>query len=205
MLENAKDLINKGKLLKDQELIEMGLNLLEQYSPKEVSSPIEPTSFYVCENCGHNIEADKPRKKCPACGKHKLILVEENREESIETEPELDRDDLSTFITQTRKPENSRIRYDDNGEISGTYTKAEPVKNVINAWDDKDKEEGQDKANELLKQFTRISPRTRQPITMVNAKCDVCGKEEKVHPIHVHAADGRKRYVCNRCVGRRRV
>jgi len=98
MLQNAKDLIQKGKVLGDPELIQMGMELLEQYSPTEKtlvrglgSEAPEPTTEaveqlkeiiqqdpqYVCGNCGHTMPVDREgRKRCPECKKHKLSIQE---------------------------------------------------------------------------------------------------------------------------------
>ena len=94
MLKNAKDLIAKGKALGDPELIQIGMDLLEQYSPKDdpsvpggytevipeipdvtVEVEVAKEPQYVCQNCGHTMPVDKEgRKRCPECKKHKLVL-----------------------------------------------------------------------------------------------------------------------------------
>jgi len=92
MLQNAKDLIAKGKALNDPELIQMGMDLLEQYDIQKVTGDIKQTvdvgefknsdSYetvedpqYVCQNCGHTMPVDKEgRKRCPECKKHKLVV-----------------------------------------------------------------------------------------------------------------------------------
>lgn len=90
MIQNAKDLIVKGKQLEDPELIQMGMDLLEEYDDPAgvvqidgdpVVPPPEPMDTivdrYICSNCGCNIPVDRPgRKRCPDCKKHKLELIE---------------------------------------------------------------------------------------------------------------------------------
>ena len=66
-------------------------------------------------------------------------------------------------------------------------------------WND-DGEEGQDPSNEMLKKFTKVSPRTRAPVKMVEVECENCHRIEKLHPIH---AGGRGRHICEKCIRRR--
>lgn len=198
MVKNAKDLIAKGKALGDSELVQMGLELLEQYSPTPSSIdgniPQPQTPQYVCENCGHTMPVDKEgRKRCPECKKHKLKLYKPQPQPKTQTE---------SFITQIRDPSKtkSRVRYNENGEPDGVYTKTEPISNITNTWED-DGVEAKDEANELLKKFTKVSPRTRKPPKKIKVVCEACHKEEEVHPIH---AGARGRYLCSRCIVKRR-
>jgi len=220
MIDMAKDLIAKGNQLNDPELVAMGMSMLDKYQDAPVpeyavvSTPAE-SAKYVCGDCGHEMEYDKPgRKKCPACKKHRLKLVEPKPVEIKPTQEAIDklggilngqkndthRATAEDFSVQIRKPNSTRIRYDDNGEPVGQYTRTEQIEGVTNVWSD-DMEEGFDAENERLKAVTKVSPRTRKAPRMVKAVCDVCHNEQTVHPIHV---SGRARYVCDRCVRRQR-
>lgn len=198
MLQNAKNLIAKGKSLGDPELIQMGMDLLEQYNPiSEIEVP-QPEPKYHCENCGYEMSIDKVgRKKCPQCKKNKLSLLE------IEVkQPEIPHratpDDFTTQI-RTRDPQRDRTRYNEKGEPEGTYAKIEQIGRIVNVWKD-DGIEGNDAENERLKANHKISPRNRPPATLVNVVCDSCKKSFNVHPIHVSS---RERYLCDRCISRR--
>ena len=224
MLQNAKDLIAKGKTLGDPDLIQMGMDLLEQYSPtemaeaieenggfREVSKTMEPQ--YVCENCGHTMPVDKERKRCPECKKHKLKI---NKPDPLPKPEKPSYDELlqaleeqqsgraptsNSFEMKIRGDSNSRIHYDDEGNPDGIIRKREQVdtSQIKNIWED-DGEYKDDAANELLKKFTKVSPRTRAPVNYVTVQCQLCNKTEKVHPIH---AGGRGRHLCEACVRRR--
>ena len=224
MIDMAKDLIAKGNALGDAELIAMGMQMLEKYQESPipdfavVSTPAE-SAKYVCGNCGHEMEYDKPgRKKCPECKKHRLKLHEPtpvlhkknldgmdalrklNESQDIDTlDPR--RATAEDFTMQIRKPNQSRIRYDDNGQPVGMYTRAEQIEGVTNIWRDDGAECNDDPENEELKKITKVSPRTRKPPRMMKVVCDVCHGESMVHPLH---AGGRARYVCDRCVRRQR-
>ena len=237
MLQNAKDLIAKGKDLGDPELIQMGMELLEQYSPtyadKEevwempddnmgdghVPPPIVADPFYVCSNCDHNMPVDKEgRKRCPECKKHKLQMVTPTTK-VIDDEPQRPtydellealenqamspqpNNDMDQFHMQVRSKGDKRIHYDENGKADGIIRKRESVdpEGIHNIWQDEG-EDRDDAGNALLKKFTKVSPRTRQPAKMLDVECDNCHKVEKMHPIH---AGGRGRHLCEKCIRRR--
>jgi len=223
MLQNAKDLIAKGKALEDPELIQMGMDLLEQYSPTD--DPTVPDSYvepkppepqYICQNCGHTMPVDKEgRKRCPECKKHKLVLEHPTLPEVQKASPEELLDafenqkaapkpngtDLEDFHMQVRAKKNSRIHYDDEGNPDGVIRRREEVdiEGIHNIWQD-DGEAEQDAANELLKKFTKVSTRTRNPVNKIKVTCENCNKVEILHPIH---ASGRKRHLCIKCIRRR--
>jgi len=218
MLKNAKDLIAKGKVLNDPDLIQMGMDLLEQYSPSEPipefennlpsisgENPKFPLDLlrqpeYVCENCGHTIPVDKEgRKKCPECKKHKLKLVKYEAQPQPQQQPKKDKEDI--FYTQIRNVGNDRIHYDDEGNPDGIIRRREPVdpNKIHNTFID-DGEDSDDPLNEKLKKITKVSPRTRKPTNFVTVTCENCSKKEKVHPIH---AGARGRYLCSQCIRRR--
>lgn len=227
ILKNAKDLIAKGKTLGDPELVQMGMDLLEQYSPSEKlevpdgyvepTPEPEPEPQYVCENCGHTMPVDKEgRKRCPECKKHKLVIEQPAMpekpkrpnpeellvafdEQQIQPAPQPGRD-VDQFHMQVRSVNDSRIHYDENGNPDGIIRRREQVdpSMIHNIWSD-DGEEEHDQANELLKKFTKVSPRTRPPAKKVEVSCEQCHKVEMLHPIH---AGGRGRHICEKCIRR---
>jgi transposase-like protein len=184
--EVAKDLIRRGQLNNDLELIKMGNDLLSQNSPK-----IDNKKVYKCTECGHTMDYDRAgRKKCLKCKKNTLeITSPENKVE----EPK------NPFEFQVRNKDKSRIRYDENGQPVGKYTKSVTVEGVTNVWND-NTEEGFDEENERLKQITKVSARTRQPTKLVDITCSECKVSYKVHPIHV---SGRSKFICDKCIKRR--
>jgi hypothetical protein len=225
MVQNAKDLIAKGKLLKDPELIQMGMDLLEEYQPKygdvkgtfadtkdTFDDLVTPEPEYWCQNCGHTMPVDKEgRKRCPECKKHKLqirepidikikvpdVIEEFDQAQAAPTNP--NRVDMDQFRVQIRSPESGRIRYNENGEVDGIYTKTEQIEGVTNVWQD-DGAEGNDPGNEQLKKFTQVSPRTRKAAKLVEAVCESCKKTERLHPLHTGA---RSRHLCGACIRKR--
>jgi transposase-like protein len=217
MLDNAKQLIAKGKTLGDPELVQMGMDLLEKYSPteSELEEDIVFEDKYICSNCGHEMPVDKEgRKRCPECKKHKLELVKANnfvdvpegKESAILDYFEKQNKTASTqqydeFFTQVRDRDAQRLHYDDQGNPDGLIRRREEVdpNQIRNDWVDNKTEEIDDPVNEILKKYTKRTPRTRASVKMVDVKCDRCGRHEKLHPIHVR---GRSRYVCARCVSK---
>lgn len=229
MLQNAKDLIAKGQKLGDNDLIQMGMELLEQYSPAteaveqlvEISNPEPGPDRYVCSNCEHSMLADKPRKRCPECKKHKLVLVEAApviEEIVMKAKPAPDYDELleafesqtlapsptndaDQFHMQVRGAQSNRIHYGDDGKPDGIIRKIEAVDpdSIHNVWQDEG-EDREDKANNILKKFTKVSPRTRPPVNYVEVVCDSCNGVEKLHPIHTSS---RGRHICVKCIKRR--
>jgi predicted Zn-ribbon and HTH transcriptional regulator len=238
MVEKAKYLIAKGKILNDPELIQMGVDLLEPYLPANPYDPPESIPElennlpsisgeapepkgpeYVCGNCGYTIPVDKPdRKRCPECKKHQLKLV--SYEQILPSKPKRpdpefllsaledqqagrvpSENDMDQFRRQVRATGQDRVHYDENGNPDGVIRRREQVdpNTIHNVWKD-DGEEAQDQANELLKKFTKVSPRTRTPVNYVEVECEICHKIEKLHPIH---AGGRGRHICSKCIKRR--
>jgi transposase-like protein len=205
MIKNAKELIAKGKLLNDPELVQMGMDLLNQYDPDQMSETVEnngplktDTLYYHCHNCKYTFPVDKEgRKKCPECKKHKLKI---DQATNIELTPKKTHE-LEQFNMQIRKTDKNRVRYNEDGQQEGTYTKSESIGPIKNVWDDNGTEE-QDDANTTLKQFTHFSPRTRPHVKMVEVQCDRCKSIRLENPIHVR---NRARYVCARCVGQGRL
>jgi DNA-directed RNA polymerase subunit RPC12/RpoP len=244
MLTMAKQIIDKGNLLNDPELVSMGMDMLTKYSIElylpahhikedgyddngnvlirgeqsnavivdDVFEPL-PTipEKYVCSNCSYTFAVDKEgRKKCPECKKHSLVIISTHTSLGLDTfQPKRNetagqivprgRATADDFLVQIREKKKSRIRYNEKGEEDGTYAETQQIEGVSNVWKD-DGEEGQDKANELLKQVMRISPRTRKGIKLMNVVCESCKEKHSIHPIH---AGGRGRYLCDRCIKRR--
>lgn len=221
MIDMAKDLIQKGNALNDPELVAMGMSMLEKYQEHDdvpdyaIVTTKESVVHYLCTNCNHTMDYDKSgRKKCPKCKKHTLILNEVSVMEVKPSEEGINklnkilssnnlkshRATADDFSTQIRQPKSSRIRYDDQGNPVGMYTRTEQIEGVTNVWTDEDKEEGQDEQNEILKKLTKVSPRTRPPVKFKKMTCEVCHNTFDIHPIHV---GGRAQFVCDRCIRRR--
>lgn len=195
ILKTAKDLIKKGTILNDPELIKMGNDLLENLVP--TITP-QPTIYqYICSECGNSFPIDKERKRCPKCKKSSLKKIEIN---SVVVNQSTKSNDTSQFHTQIRDMEKSRTRFNERGEPDGMYRRSEPVTNVHNEWNDS-KEDGHDKANELLKNFTKVSARTRQAPKQVKVVCSECKQDFYIHPIH---RAGRTVFMCDLCIRRKR-
>jgi predicted Zn-ribbon and HTH transcriptional regulator len=210
MLTMAKQIIDKGNLLNDPELVSMGMVMLEKYkenvsADEQTDNTFESLSMipekYVCSNCSYTFAVDKMgRKKCPECKKHALQIISMATTTPHTSVPKrVGRATADDFLVQIREKKKSRIRYNEKGEEDGTYAETQQIEGVSNVWKD-DGEEGQDKANELLKQVMRISPRTRKGIKLMNVVCESCKEKHSIHPIH---AGGRGRYLCDRCIKRR--
>jgi len=181
----------------------MGNYLLENLVPTKPMDqfehlvPIKPMDQYVCSKCGHTFPVDKDRKRCPKCKKGSLNKVEIN---CVVIEQPTKSNDTSQFHTQIRDVEKSRTRFNERGEPDGMYRRSEPVTNVHNEWTDS-KEDGHDKANEVLKNFTKVSARTRQPTKQVRVVCSECKQDFYIHPIH---RAGRTVFMCDLCIRRKR-
>ena len=203
MIEIAKQLIEKGNELDDSQLVTMGYEMLEKYSNAPTSIVVaatesqSPARMYICDHCDYTFEYDKDgRKACPNCKKRGLRIWPEETEEDSPPAPK--RVTAEDFSIQIRNQSKTRVRYDDNGQPAGMYTKAEPVVRVKNEWED-DGMDRNDPINEKLKAVTTVSARTRKPTKLVTVVCDVCKREEQMHPLHV---GGRARYVCSKCLRR---
>ena len=210
MLELGKSLIVKGNELNDPELVSMGMSMLEKYKDDVPTDEQEENVFdplpiipekYVCTNCSYTFAVDKPgRKKCPECKKHTLQIISVATTELRISEPKRSgRATADDFLVQIRETKKSRIRYNEKGEEDGTYADTQQVEGISNVWKD-DGEEGKDRANELLKEVMKISPRTRRPTKLMSVVCEECKKQSTVHPLH---AGGRGRYLCDKCIKRR--
>lgn len=196
LINTAKDLIKKGTELNDAELIKMGNDLLSKFEPVIIEKTVH--KYYVCLACDSIMEFDKPnRRKCNVCGKHKLELREEE-EQKIE-EPS-SKPDMSQFNMQIRDKSKKRVRVNELGEEEGVYTRAESVKFENNNWQDNGID-GKDKDNEILKNFTNVSVRTRQPPKMIEKICRSCNNVFKVHPLH--GGGKNSSYICDRCITKR--
>ena len=213
MINLAKQIIDKGNELNDPELVAMGMAMLEKHQHPEteevpeyaVTATEQEEAFYRCTNCGNESPYDKPgRKKCSKCKKHTLKLVEaQPTKEGIEKLSKIlnpKRAKAEDFVQQIRQPKSSRVRYDDQGNVVGLYTRTEQIEGVTNVWTDEDKDEGQDEQNERLKRLTKKTPRTRPPVKFKKVTCEVCHNTYDIHPIHV---GGRAQFVCDRCVRKR--
>lgn len=171
---------------------------------KEADVDIED-QYYQCTNCGARMAYDKDgRRKCMSCKKLTLTLVTAEKPKLKKSKRQVSgqthRATAEDFHTQIRKKvPRSRVRYNEEGEIEGTYTRTEQINGVTNVWQD-DKTEAFDEQNEKLKQLTKRSPRMRPPAKLIKVVCDECKTVHMEHPLH---AGGRARYVCNKCVKRR--
>jgi predicted Zn-ribbon and HTH transcriptional regulator len=196
LLEKAKQIIAKGKALQDPDLIQMGMDLLEEMGPPPDN---ESPSYYKCKNCGHTMPVDKERKRCPKCNKHKLSIVTPPAPSDVAPPPTPDN---NSFYHEIRSKQQERTYYDDEGNPVGRYTKTEQFepKTFTNVFNDDKTEFVDDPVNEKLKAITKVNPRTRKSTNLVSVKCDGCGKEDQVHPIHMASSS---RYLCNKCAGRR--
>ena len=211
-IEMGKDLIKKGQILGDEELILMGTQMLENHKSEikvdftkdetpnvdiELEPPIEkkaPQKFeYLCENCGCECSFDKERKRCPECRKQKLILSDVNakREENL---PE--------GIDRIFNGETPKLKTDEDGNILGKYAQPQPLdmsKMKHNRFQDDTSLLSDDPEDKYLR-TKPIGPRTRPKYQTKDVICTKCGKKESINPFLV-----RSDYVCNRCLSRRRV
>ena len=200
MLAMAKDLIKKGQMLQDPELVQMGYNMLEEPPIiNEVQIEQPKTYDYVCSYCGQPSTFDTPnRKKCLKCKKNRLTLIEEAKVKEPSINRRATADDFTKQIRGANKKDN-RIRYNDKGEPDGMYTRTEGVGQITNMWSD-DGVEGHDAEDDRIKKVAKVGPRNRAPIKMVDVVCENCKKSFTVHPLFV---SGREVYTCDRCIARR--
>ena len=203
MLEMAKQLISKGNELNDSQLVTMGYEMLEKYSDAPTSIVVaatesqSPARMYMCDHCDYTFPYDRDgRKACPNCKKRGLRIWPEDDELPVETTPS--KTNVEDFQTQIRNRAKTRIRYNENGEVEGMYTRTEQVNGVKNEWED-DGMDRNDPVNEKLKAITKVSARTRKPVKLVTVVCAMCKREEQMHPLHV---GGRARYICSKCLRR---
>jgi Zn finger protein HypA/HybF involved in hydrogenase expression len=190
--DKAKQLIEKGKKLGDPELVQMGLDMLDLDSPTEQVT----ADVHECSNCGHSFPFDKPRKKCPKCGKHKLSVKQvayEVSEPLVKEVPD-NRVNVEDF-TIKRKVNQDRTRYDEDGNPDGTFTRSEAIdlSNIRNEYVDDLSECAVDLD---YKKITNITPRLSKPRNVkLDKTCESCNRPFK--------AIG-KEYKCNKCIMRRR-
>lgn len=199
IIDTAKKIIEKGKLLGDEELIRQGLELLDSVvpTPESIDEPDEPEAEddslkYECDNCNHQFSSDKPRKRCPECKKHKLILV--NAQPLVKPTQE---DDFSEFHRSTRK-DDRKTWVDENGVIH-KETRTQPVKMRGNMWSDTGRECAGDTVAQK-KIIANVSER-RPPARQIRVTCDRCSRQYQVPPILMMEKEV---YICDNCVGRRR-
>jgi Zn finger protein HypA/HybF involved in hydrogenase expression len=213
-VQMGRDLIKKGQELGDDSLIVMGYDLINENAPEsteESSQFLEsliPT--YECTNCGHTLSSEKPRKRCPECRKHKLVLQEEKADEShamleaLQTQLKKKQQERETgiFHFKTNKQQNRQRINPDTGEEEGTYTRAEAID--TNKIHDTNLFENNPKAfQEDTKKFTQkvdfqVSQRRPQP-KQRQFTCENCKKTITTSAMHS------KQYMCDRCISRRAV
>lgn len=113
-------------------------------------------------------------------------------------EPESKKED--SFIASTRPggvAEQSRVRYNDAGDVDGMYTRKEAISVTSNQFED-DRTIPTDKQNEALKSVTVHTPRNRPAPKKIPVTCHMCNRTEHVHAIH----KGGELYKCSRCITR---
>ena len=210
MIETAKDLIKKGKELGDPELIQMGHELLLQHDSGVDESPAHKYT-YECDNCEHIFGSDKVRKACPECRKRKLCEVDPNAGNELvnlfhNNEPEEEQEPVEDGIFQfknNRNSESARVRYDDDGNPDGTYTKSIEVNpNMIKRNFKKIDDEGLFREEtETFTKKVKFDVRPRRPKPKRRKKTcagENCNREFSPTP-------GSKEYLCRKCISRKGI
>lgn len=153
--EQAKKIIAKGKALKDAELVQMGLDMLEEYSPVNNQVSIE------------SVEPVKPKisKKPKTVAKN--------------PEPKLTGAEDFT-MNKTKGKSNIKSK-----SIIGDQRFNKFV-------DDKTEAIGPDFITPAIVPTQRRPPADTKMVLQV---CELCGKQEKVHPIY-----SREFYRCEDCL-----
>jgi uncharacterized Zn finger protein (UPF0148 family) len=205
MLEKYnKPILTRQGEVEDYDIMDLLPEEEVELPEEEEEVPILQIKHYECTNCGAMMSYDKDgRRKCMSCKKLTLVVVEPVKTKDVarlKKDVANHRATADDFHTQIRKKvSRSRVRYNEEGEIEGTYTRTEQIQGVTNVWQD-DKTEAFDDQNEKLKQLTKRSPRMRPAAKMIKVVCDECKTVHMEHPLH---AGGRARYVCNKCIKRR--
>lgn len=200
--EKVLELLARAKETDDDDLLNMALSMLDE--PKQEEDGIH----YICDNCEHELYSEKTRIRCPKCKKHKLVaqsnIVRKETKPQKQEKPRRETD-YSQFTTSTKNntSEKDRIRYNEDGEPEGTYTKSEPLQIKENQFEDdtllfKADTLEQQKLHQKLGGLAMV-PRSRPKPKYDNVTCNKCGRDHKVLAIH---ARGKDFYMCDRCIAK---
>jgi DNA-directed RNA polymerase subunit RPC12/RpoP len=195
-MDNLEDVLTK--MMSKIEDLEKKINTTPTIITDTVETVVKADQpYYVCLNCGHQFEYDKPRKRCPECKKQKLDLIDTH---VTKVEPQV-RANVSEYIAPTRK-EGTNIQkyaYDDQGNIIGTIAKTEPVQFKQNLFNEAELDMNDfDPQNEALKKITRPVKSHRPKAVTVEVKCDKCGKQMTI-PQYMQ---NRNWFTCTSCISR---
>lgn len=195
MIDTAKDLIKKGNELGDEELVNMGHQMLAQYQTETtpVEEPKKEGFDYVCSNCSHEFTSPKKRKACPECRKHKLQAVVP--QEETKNTNRVTADDFTTTVINKENRSRKRIN-PDTGEEEGSYARNEPIVpgTIKNIWEDDGSEFKDDEFDQKVRY--KVSPRTRKPPKKQTKVCEECQRKFVVSVAHV------RQYKCDTCIAR---
>lgn len=110
------------------------------------------------------------------------------------------RPDLETFIVNKKTGSKKNLKYNDKGEVIGSYGRSEEVKFVQNMFEDdgtiasSERKETETIKNKLESGSLKKREK-RQPAQMVEVKCQKCNKVLTVFKSSVFSSY----YICNSC------
>lgn len=110
------------------------------------------------------------------------------------------RPDLETFVVNKKVGDKKKMRYNDKGEVDGSYGRSEEVKFVKNLFeDDGSIAASERKETEMIKNKLESGSlkkrEKRQPAQMIEVKCQKCNKTLTVFKSSVFSSY----YICNGC------
>jgi len=169
---------NKGALAILKELLKSG-NLESLMAELETENSSVCGTQYECTNCGHALQSEKPKKRCPECRKHKLVLVDEAEEaEEVEEYRVGERQKETTCRRQSINVQRGRQRQ------------------FISDSPDPDDDDFREDTESFTKKVKfKVSSRPKTKFKKTKATCSECsGVHEIVPELH------REGWVCDSCI-----
>lgn len=136
------------KLLKSGDLAALLAQAEQELQPKGDNT-------FECSECGHTLQSDKNKRKCPSCKKNTLCKIK-----IVEESEEYNTGERKTDAICRREPINTRR-----------------VRNFIDSGEAKDDTELFDKKVKF-----KVSARTKSKFKKINAICAECSKAYEVIP-----------------------
>ena len=170
------------KILKDGDLNSI-LNQVAELDNNELNT-------YVCTNCNNSIESEKKRKRCPKCGKHKLVLGK----------PEQSPEDLEREIKNRWKELGIKERRKDSVSSRQSISK-DRIKKMIYISHSPDGEDfSEDKEIFDKKVKFKVTARNKPKFKKRSVNCRECNSLNEILPELYY--DG---WICGRCIKNKKI
>lgn len=146
---------------------------------------------YHCNHCSYELVSEKPKRKCPECGKFGLSEITVNSKPVVQTIEKPTEDVQSSFIHRPMSKSKPQPKQDGD---EGRRCRIEQIRDINTQFIDTGDFKHETEEFTKKVKFT-VGQRTRGEFKMIEAECLKCHKVFSINPKLY-----RKEWRCNNCI-----